>query len=258
MNMEDTKKCPYCGEEIKAVAKKCMHCGEWLDEEHKVIPEANNASYAEVPNSENKGNDGKIEVYSLDSPISPYAIILFYLAMLFCFVSMIQNMGLSHIGSRYDFVIEYCNYVPEWVVNLGIAIICVVFAYGLYTATKSFSDPMTNLLKSNIGFYVLLGVFNLLADILPLQENLFFLILFLFLWMFGMVVTIMIATKIINNYRGYLNNFGWYSILFIAGESVLGILLPFIDPGSSFCIVLSLLVFGAEYLYFKILSDLFY
>ena len=31
--MEKTKRCPYCGEEILAVAKKCKHCGEWLDKD---------------------------------------------------------------------------------------------------------------------------------------------------------------------------------------------------------------------------------
>lgn len=31
--MEETKKCPYCGEEIKAIAKKCRFCGQWLEGE---------------------------------------------------------------------------------------------------------------------------------------------------------------------------------------------------------------------------------
>ncbi len=31
--MDDTKRCPYCGEIIKAAAKKCRHCGEFLTDE---------------------------------------------------------------------------------------------------------------------------------------------------------------------------------------------------------------------------------
>lgn len=41
--MSDTKKCPYCGEEIKIVATKCKHCGEWLDSrEQEPIANTNN------------------------------------------------------------------------------------------------------------------------------------------------------------------------------------------------------------------------
>lgn len=29
--MKETKKCPWCGEEILAVAKKCKYCGEWIE-----------------------------------------------------------------------------------------------------------------------------------------------------------------------------------------------------------------------------------
>lgn len=34
---DETKECPYCGEEILAIAKKCKHCGEFLDGSSKPV-----------------------------------------------------------------------------------------------------------------------------------------------------------------------------------------------------------------------------
>jgi len=28
---EETKQCPYCGEQVLTIAKKCKYCSEWLD-----------------------------------------------------------------------------------------------------------------------------------------------------------------------------------------------------------------------------------
>lgn len=35
--MDQTKRCPYCSEEILATAQKCKHCGEWLNVETQKV-----------------------------------------------------------------------------------------------------------------------------------------------------------------------------------------------------------------------------
>lgn len=70
--MNETKKCPFCGKEILAIAKKCKYCGQWLEkpddagkkhERHcpvcdEVIPEdAKICPYCNEPLDDNKKND---------------------------------------------------------------------------------------------------------------------------------------------------------------------------------------------------------
>lgn len=64
--MEETKKCPYCGKEIKTVAKKCKHCGKWLDD-NATIQQATNIP-TNVP-QQSKFSNKKI-VYMLIAIVS--------------------------------------------------------------------------------------------------------------------------------------------------------------------------------------------
>jgi uncharacterized membrane protein YdbT with pleckstrin-like domain len=44
---DETKRCPYCGEEILLIAKKCKHCGEFLN--NTVSPPQHSTAYVNLP-----------------------------------------------------------------------------------------------------------------------------------------------------------------------------------------------------------------
>lgn len=65
MEQEKTT-CPYCGEEILAVAKKCKHCGEWLDEDYEDKEELEDEEQYEDDEYEGDVNEENKEKHSLD------------------------------------------------------------------------------------------------------------------------------------------------------------------------------------------------
>lgn len=70
---KETKRCPYCGEEIMASAKKCRYCGEWLEptetdkvetterEDSEMKPEQENCEKSDATEPNDKTTDSAVE-----------------------------------------------------------------------------------------------------------------------------------------------------------------------------------------------------
>ena len=66
MTSEETKKCPFCEEEILAVAKKCKHCGEFLNEASESTPKTKEATRELVSNVVSDAEWNLVEEYGID------------------------------------------------------------------------------------------------------------------------------------------------------------------------------------------------
>ena len=143
--MDDMKKCPQCGEMVKAVAKKCRYCGHWFEESTPVAQPSPQPS----PQS-SSGSSPKISVESILTEgitlgLSKFgtvfgAIILWLLTIWIPFLNVGTTIAIKTMpialadnedpsGPTYIFDGKYRKYMGEYFTLIGLKELSLIPAY---------------------------------------------------------------------------------------------------------------------------------
>lgn len=198
------KQCPYCGEEILIAAKKCKHCGEWLENKDS------NNNNLEVTNK-----SLKVEVNHLETSISDFIPLLFWIGIIAAFISLSYQCGASNFSNprKWMQLMLWATYIPEWVADLISGFVDTIFAYALYVGMKQQAKPMSGLLITNIIITVLISISALFSNMDIIKEDDDFGMIILALTVLvTLIVSSMIGIQFIRHFNGLLNKFGWITL----------------------------------------------
>ncbi|MBN2833604.1 MAG: hypothetical protein JXR48_01420 [Candidatus Delongbacteria bacterium] len=106
--MNETKKCPFCAEEIAIEAKKCKHCSEWLNK----VAKLNALSTVNTPNN-------SMPIGLIFAAIFEFVDSLFWFVIAYLQADLYFRYHTNHLGliSLWNFFIAFA------VISIGIGIL---------------------------------------------------------------------------------------------------------------------------------------
>ena len=144
----ETKKCPFCGEEIKIEAIKCKHCGEFIESKKEETESEKNSKLLMIPQawySLKKSNVYLDELSQSD------------VNKIFDFISSIIEIGLVFfLFLLTKYVVNFIKEFPSLKIFFWLYLISVVFSLWMSIAELSSSETELGAFISIILFLLLI------------------------------------------------------------------------------------------------------
>lgn len=143
--MKETKRCPYCGEEIQLSAKKCKHCGEWLEEKEE---SSNGLTKEEIDEIVKEAHE-ELEKESKIGKIIAYVAVAVIVAVVLYFTTPTEE---KHRAKACEYADEYSSMLIK-----ELKTIAAENKPALYSVSDFIPDELCSLIKKEVRKSVLDG-----------------------------------------------------------------------------------------------------